>query len=337
MNKVSFYLEELFSLIDSDRLSINKFVFRGQGDKNWNIQASLFRDVNIARSEHELLEGYLNKFPEYSSQSMINTFADMQHYGIPTRLVDWTTNPLIALFFACNSQPEKDGRVFFYPRNKVMNSSQSHAIANFLCELGGFNIQHKHAKKITDDVSEGFRKQGISEESAYIWSYLNLLTSGLSNLLYNDGIRFSCFKSSSTFSNSLEINNELHTAFRSFINQRFSDKISKDLVEEIPYFLSYLDSPYCFIDAPRINNRIIAQCGLFQVSGIKFYKGIQLIHNSTPTYHEIHNTLSIIIKAKDKSLILDKLDKYFNINPSTLYLKDKQQLVNEFKLDKGER
>ncbi len=331
MNKISLYLEELFSLIDGDGLSINKFVFRGQSDKDWNIQASLFRNVDIARSEHELLDKYLNKFPEFSSQSMINTFADMQHYGIPTRLIDWSTNPLIALFFACNEQPEKDGRLFFYPRNKVMNPSQSYVVANFLCELGGFNIQHRHAKKITDDVSEELKKQGISEEKAYIFSYVNLLLSGLWNLLHNNGIRFSNFKSSSTFNTKLEVNSDLCVAINSFMANNFSDNVSKELIEEVPYFLSYLDNPYCFIEAPKINNRITSQCGLFQVSGVKFYKGVQLIHNSTQNYHDVHKTLSIIIKSKDKLLILDMLDKYFNINENTLYLKDKQELVNELK------
>lgn len=35
-----------------------------------------------------------------------------QHYGMPTRLLDWSTNPLAALFFACAGEFDKDGYVY---------------------------------------------------------------------------------------------------------------------------------------------------------------------------------------------------------------------------------
>jgi hypothetical protein len=35
-----------------------------------------------------------------------------QHYGLPTRLLDWTKNAAIALYFACIEKPKEDGAVF---------------------------------------------------------------------------------------------------------------------------------------------------------------------------------------------------------------------------------
>ena len=42
--------------------------------------------------------------------------ARLQHYGLKTNLIDFTTNPLVALFFACNSPFDEDGRIIVLKR-----------------------------------------------------------------------------------------------------------------------------------------------------------------------------------------------------------------------------
>ena len=42
--------------------------------------------------------------------------ASLQHYGLKTNLIDFTTNPLVALFFACNSSFDEDGRIIVLER-----------------------------------------------------------------------------------------------------------------------------------------------------------------------------------------------------------------------------
>ena len=43
---------------------------------------------------------------------------ELQHYGSQTNLIDFTTDYHIALFFACNGSPDKDGRVIVLQRNE---------------------------------------------------------------------------------------------------------------------------------------------------------------------------------------------------------------------------
>ena len=58
----------------------------------------------------------------------------MQHYSLPSRLLDITSNPLIALYFACKSNPNQDGEVIVFSMErrqiKYFDSDTASCIAN---------------------------------------------------------------------------------------------------------------------------------------------------------------------------------------------------------------
>src|SRR5580658_4507268 len=57
-----------------------------------------------------------------SAMTVWDTLALAQHHGLPTRLLDWTTNPLIACFFAVTGEPrDSDAKVFAIRPSETIN------------------------------------------------------------------------------------------------------------------------------------------------------------------------------------------------------------------------
>ncbi|MDO4774283.1 MAG: FRG domain-containing protein [Aerococcaceae bacterium] len=93
------------------------YVFRGEaeyeGFEKWRLVPRIFRNHGGNRyKEYELINAVINKFPsEFSSASnMLEILLKMQHYEIPTRLLDVTYNPYIALYFALSELEKKENQ-----------------------------------------------------------------------------------------------------------------------------------------------------------------------------------------------------------------------------------
>lgn len=92
--------------------------FRGLSDASWNLRSSLSR---LGGPYQELEYHLLRNFRKYSHE-LHSELADSewkwvtlgQHHGLPTRLLDWTYSPLVALHFATSDleRGDADGAVW---------------------------------------------------------------------------------------------------------------------------------------------------------------------------------------------------------------------------------
>ena len=85
--------------------------YRGHADESWDLKPSIFRSHRGIENEHLLFRDMVAHVPRDFSEckSALDYLVQMQYYGLPTRLLDVTTNPLVALYFAC--QPAGDTSV----------------------------------------------------------------------------------------------------------------------------------------------------------------------------------------------------------------------------------
>jgi hypothetical protein len=106
---------ELLSKTKYENFVGGEIIYRGMSDAEWKFMPSLGRCSDLSNGqEFNLVNSFLALRPEAFQELNTNfeILSKMQHYGLPTRLLDFTTNPLIALFFACNEFiGAKDARV----------------------------------------------------------------------------------------------------------------------------------------------------------------------------------------------------------------------------------
>ena len=95
-------VREFIEWLDDQKLHYgsHRLHFRGQASCNWDNFPSVFRkDYN----ERELILSAVNEnWSEFSSyRTSLEKLIVLQHNGLPTRLLDVTYNPLVALYFSC--------------------------------------------------------------------------------------------------------------------------------------------------------------------------------------------------------------------------------------------
>jgi len=168
-------IDDFHKRLDNYRKS-SWFKFRGQSDSTWELIPKAGRSPYTNVSDIDSFEHWTRRAVAYldkESNTEWELLAIAQHTGLPTRLLDWTHNPLVAAFFATAENTDRDGAIFIYkPEARLIHkmvgpfeldkykikvgfhqpNASSSRIVN---QLGYFSVHDKPSQALNDKTKNG--------------------------------------------------------------------------------------------------------------------------------------------------------------------------------------
>lgn len=99
-----------------DQLEEVSLFFRGHANKDWGLIPGIYRTKSAIQKEDYLVHNLIRHCPIdfQNCESSFEKLVKMQHYELPTRLLDISMNPLVALYFAAAGEKDKDGELLIF-------------------------------------------------------------------------------------------------------------------------------------------------------------------------------------------------------------------------------
>ena len=115
--------------LEADSAASAPYIYRGEPECYRHVCSGLYRinagredSPRVASSQKAMLERVKAYLPEIGKDSDFEILAQLQHYGGKTNLIDFTSDYLVALFFACEKAEHTHGRIILLPKQQKHSS-----------------------------------------------------------------------------------------------------------------------------------------------------------------------------------------------------------------------
>lgn len=320
IDSVSSFIEHIRRIKESADGTSTELYFRGQETEFWDIEPSIFRD-DMLSIEHKLMQIPLQKSPtEFRDlNSMFDIMTKYQHYGMCTRLLDLTTNPLVALFFACKThgvekydteegEVEKEPYGVIYYTDKYYPSQSTDMEIQIVSALASYDLEKENT--LLDILEKLYRDRIIDEKTKSHWledfsefikiiqsNYMVMPTYTNERLRKQSGVFL--LASLFSFNKEYDINKSVISKARGKLKEEFN---------EIYFYISGENKEVILkeLDLYNINEATLFPELEHQLSYIKYANRNQV----NPVTDFIKYEEDIVIAVQDVGLEQPELDKY---------------------------
>jgi len=295
LNQIKF---DLFRLPEFEHSERNKYqlFYRGHGKSSYKLEPKVFRDDEHFKKEHFLYKEIQVRNADrfLTGSGRLELLTTMQHYGLPTRLLDMSASPLVALYFAISSNANEEGEliVFHIPKSEIKYFDSD--TVEILTALSSLKLLEKlDLAQLSLQMIRDYAKDIIKSSSKI-----------------EDAKKFK------------EYAYDQHLALIKKYNQKsVVKKLNNEVEKEYGIHLGEINPFDLFSIVPvqpkQTNERIIRQQGAFIAYGL-MSKEVARQLTEEYLYRESGKIVRYLIPGKVKSALLEDLER-LGINAATIY------------------
>ena len=296
--------------------------FRGHGDKDWQMLPSIYREDYLIENEDKIIKDALTYCPDdfLPSDTLFEKLVKLQHYGYSTRLLDLTTNALVALYFSAwnKDHHDKNGELIILD---IPNEEIKYGDSDTVAILSAISLQDK-ITSIQKCITVANQARDVEEkvsEKRYIYFMETANDKEMEDI--ERSREELGFKNLEEYKDYLK-KQEGKKAFLEFFNKQ-PEIISllHDIQTDKPSFrpvIDYKDLQRVLCVRAKLNNqRISRQQGCFLLFGIRDSK-TEPAAIPDEWQRFASNSQKILVKAESKDAIMKELES-FGISKRTLF------------------